>query len=174
METFKIIFIIIAFGIFVPNQLFFVRKIILTKKQYDENNFVLFSTKTDSIIILIAGIIILIFVIIINLIDILNIMYNSIMSVFLALLSASQIINCRKKIIIKNNEIFVIPAVGKVKKFSFNDIDSIQEFISTKGIITYTVFQGERAMFIFSDRYIYSNLFIEKARKLHIKISRMN
>lgn len=174
METFKIIFIIVAIGIFVPNLLFFVRKIILTKRQYYQNNFVLSGTKTDSVIILIAGIIILFFVIIANLTDILNIMYNSFVTGFSALISAGQIINYRKKIIIKNDEIVVIPTIGKIKKYSFSDINSIQEFVSTKGIKIYTVFQGECAIFVFSDRDICSDLFISKARKLCIKISRIN
>ena len=76
-----------------------------------------------------------------------------------------------KNTIRKNEEVIITPSVGKTKRFIFTDIDTIKEFKSTKGVIIYTVYQSESEIFTFTDRHIGSTLFINKARKLRIKIT---
>ncbi|MDE7379434.1 MAG: hypothetical protein K2N14_00130 [Clostridia bacterium] len=172
METFRIIFISLSCGLLVLSLYFFIKKITLTNKsKMNENYFVMSSEISDIIITLVAEIIIFTIVSALNIARTLNITYNLISFTLLVLLSICQIIICRRKFIIKNNEITVFPAVGKAKKFIFSDISIIREFKSTKGIVFYTAFQGQHEMFAFSERYIGSDIFIFRARKQRIKFS---
>lgn len=172
METVRIVFISLTAALIVPNLCFFFKKMtLINNRKYNSNDFVIISKLTDNIIALATEILFSILVISLNICDTLNLTYNLIFFSLLIIVTVCQIIICRKKLIIKNNKIKVIPTFGKAKQFDFTEIDHIKKFNSTKGVILYTVFQGEREIFAFSDRDICSNLFIDKVRTLCIKIT---
>ena len=171
MDTFRIVFISLTGVLLVPSLYFFIRKMTLkNKSNMTENDFIMISRMADNLIVFVAQLIFSALVIALNITGTLNVAYNLILLVFLILFSVIQIIICREKFIIKNDEITVIPILGRIKKFNFSDIESIKEFKSTKGRVLYTVFQGESEMFVFSDRHIGARIFISRAQKQRIKI----
>lgn len=172
MDTFRIVFIVLTFSFLVLGLYHFVKKLALKhQSKMNENDFVLIGQTIDNYVALIAELIFSALIISLNIVGKLNIVYNLILLVILILSSFAQIVNCRAKIIIKNEEVIITPSVGKTKRFTFTDIDTIKEFKSTKGVIIYTVYQSESEIFTFTDRHIGSTLFINKARKLRIKIT---
>ena len=112
MATFRIIFISLSGGLLVLSLYFFIRKIMLTNmNKMSENNFVMSSHIVDNIINLIAEIVFSVIVIALNFSNTLNVAYNLIFLIILVLITVCQIIICRKKFVIKNNEIKVVPLV---------------------------------------------------------------
>lgn len=150
------------------------RSIRKKESKMNENDFIVRVSEAGVVICILGTILFCTLVSLLNFFDALNLLKNIIISPLYIIFILAWLEIVRKKIIIKGDKILFYPMLGRIKKYSFDDIIKIFVISYTNGTIIYKIMGREKKLFSFANTSVGHNLFISSAKKKGIEIIEKN
>ncbi len=139
------------------------------ESKMNDKDFVICLSIKWSLLMIIFSVFLAIVLIALNLFESSNLAANIICPIFISFFLFGGFACVRKKIIIKDNDIFVTHIFGKTKKYTFDEIKKIKENSWSNGTISYSVY-GKKKLFSITDSLIGYNLFLKNIIQREIYI----